>query len=191
MGRDCAAWFIARKYVFANCKMNITVSRLRKTTHSTPGKMSLNGVFQCYTLEPLAAISAGTFLVELVESPRFTARLRSSPAWQGVFGALFPNGRFITPHLRDVPNHSYVEIHIGNFPKDTTGCTLVGEVRAVDFVGHSDAAFIALMNKLTKSAKLVVPQGHAQAAYYELTEPITATYEDCAPFAVTDPELGL
>lgn len=163
--------------------MQITVARLKPTNRSTPGKMSLGGVYQCVTLEPPNPIAAGTFQVELIESPHFTAIMKHLASMQEIFKDIFPHGRFITPHLQNVPGHSYVEIHIGNFPRDTEDCTLVGETAGTDYIAESDQAFIALMMKLTKDAKLVIPQDPQQAAYYELSEPLVATYEDWMPQA--------
>ena len=43
--------------------------------------------------------------------------------------------------LQDVPDFTWVYIHVGNFPKDTLGCILVGETKAVDSIGRSVAAY--------------------------------------------------
>jgi len=160
--------------------IQLNVARLKATDFSTPGRISINGVFECYTLEPKNPIPAGTFKVELIQSPKFTALYKKL---------------FITPHIQDVPGHTYIEIHRGNWPRDTKDCTLVGATESKDCVGESEIAFDALMAKLTVGAKLVRPQDPSQAAYYELPEPILITYEDYAPTVVaglvTDPELGL
>jgi hypothetical protein len=41
------------------------------------------------------------------------------------------------PHIIDVPQFDQVEIHVGNYPSDTAGCTLLGADRSVDTIGHS------------------------------------------------------
>jgi hypothetical protein len=115
--------------------MNITVQRKWFTPRSTVGEMHLNGAFFCYTLEPRAdqaqgkpyCIPAGQYSVALAFSGRF---------------------KMITPHVMDVPGFSEIEIHPGNFPKDTEGCCLVGSVREIDFVGNSRATFSKLMEQL-------------------------------------------
>jgi len=136
--------------------MELTVQRLAPTPNSTPGMMDIDGIFFCYTLEPRSdtthgkpyCIPAGTYPVTLEMSPKFG---------------------FVTPHVNDVPGFTEIEIHIGNFPKDTEGCCLVGFSRAEDFVGDSREAFAALMAKLV--------------------EPISITYID-APSMVTDVDLA-
>lgn len=110
--------------------MLIEVVRLWETPLSTCGMMSIDAVFECYTLEPPEGperIPAGTYAVKIEYSPRFDRP---------------------TPHLLNVPGHEYEEIHVGNFPRDSHGCTLVGKTRGVDYIGQSEAAFFQLMEKL-------------------------------------------
>lgn len=57
----------------------------------------------------------------------------------------------MTPELIDVAGRSDIRIHIGNFPRDTLGCLLVGTTRTPDLVGNSAAAFKSLVT-LIKTA---------------------------------------
>ena len=52
------------------------------------------------------------------------------------------------PLLLDVPNFDGIRIHIGNYPKDTEGCILVGRSEKEDYVGESRIAFEALFAKM-------------------------------------------
>lgn len=60
-----------------------------------------------------------------------------------------PKHKEIVPLLIDVPNFDMVEIHVGNFPRDTQGCILVGkrrcENRFSDYLTNSRAAFKEFM----------------------------------------------
>jgi hypothetical protein len=113
--------------------MNITIERQWFTENSTCGQLSLDTIFQCFTLEPPVratkpyCIPAGTYKVTLQLSPRFG---------------------FLTPHVLNVPNFTEIEIHPGNYPGNTEGCCLVGQSHELDFVGSSRAAFDALMPAL-------------------------------------------
>ncbi len=115
--------------------MNITVERKWFTPNSTGGEMRLDGAFFCYTLEPRAdpskgkpyCIPVGQYPVTLAFTPRF---------------------QMITPHVMGVSGFEEIEIHPGNFPKDTEGCCLVGSTRDTDFVGNSRATFAKLMPQL-------------------------------------------
>jgi|SRR6185437_13702687 len=122
--------------------MNLKVQRDKLTPQSTAGRMFIidgQEDFQCYTLEPAKrpdyikprAIPAGTYDLTI----RFSEK----------------HGRLI-PHVENVPGFEAIEIHIGNYPKDTLACTLVGKSREADFVGQSHAAFDALFDKLLAAA---------------------------------------
>ncbi|MGB6483274.1 MAG: DUF5675 family protein [Candidatus Acidiferrales bacterium] len=133
--------------------MKLTVTRQQGTAHSTPGMLDIDGVFQCYTLEPRMdqsqgkpyAIPAGDYALLLERSPHFSAIMGYD---------------FLTPHVLDVPGFDYIEIHPGNKPADTLGCCLVGETRspgASDWIGNSVVAFNTLMARLkTDKAPLTI-----------------------------------
>lgn len=130
--------------------MDITIQRKWLTPQATCGEMSLNGGSFCFTLEPRKdqskgkpySIPIGTYEIKLLKSKRF---------------------QMITPHVMNVPGFTEIEIHPGNYPKDTEGCCLVGESHLLDFVGNSRKTFVELMNKLTSQPNDI---------------PITVTYKD-------------
>jgi len=111
------------------------------TETTTIGKLYIDGVFECYTLEDkdrhledgglkipdITAIPRGIYKIELRFSPHFNC---------------------ITPHLLDIPNFEYVLIHWGNYAKDTDGCILVGQTKNTDFIGQSKAEFAILTSKI-------------------------------------------
>ena len=115
--------------------MDITVQRLTYDDQATQGQMLLDGVFFCYTLEPRKdqsqgkpyCVAVGTYPVILQWSEHF---------------------QMVVPVVQNVPDFTGVEIHPGDYPKDTHACCLVGEIESKDFVGQSRAAFDALMEKL-------------------------------------------
>lgn len=139
--------------------MKITVQRQKGTPLSTPGLIDVDGVWEGYTLEPRMdrsqgkpyAIPAGTYKLALEFSPHFQT---------------------ITPHVLDVPGFEYIEIHWGNYPKDTEGCLLIGMTRGQDFVGNSREAFSNLAGVLENA-----------------NGDISITYVDYATSVVTDPEI--
>lgn len=47
----------------------------------------------------------------------------------------------LVPHVENVPGFSEIEIHIGNFPRDTEGCLLVGLSSTPDAIFKSKMAF--------------------------------------------------
>lgn len=67
-------------------------------------------------------------------------------AWSNRFGKLMLR-------LLNVPRFDGILIHPGNTKKDTLGCLLPGQTKAIDFVGNSVAAYNALFLKITYALK--------------------------------------
>ncbi len=120
--------------------MQLVVTRTTYTDESTIGKMMVDGLFECFTLEDVprkkkiwgkTAIPAGQYEVVIADSPRFKRKL---------------------PRLLDVPGFNGVLIHPGNTAEDTHGCILVGATASEDFIGSSRAAFKKLFAKLEQAA---------------------------------------
>jgi hypothetical protein len=116
--------------------MKLELKRKVFTDNSTIGEITIDDVFQCFTLEDMVrpekiknktAIPAGNYEVAVTFSNRFQKLL---------------------PLLFNVPNFEGVRIHPGNTAADTEGCILVGKSKAKDFVGESRAAFASLFDKI-------------------------------------------
>jgi hypothetical protein len=113
----------------------LNVVRDRLTINSTEGRLSIDGVFECFTLEPRHTtlfgkpycIPAGIYYYRVQHSQHFNRNVIC---------------------IENVPGFSAIEVHPGNFPRDTHGCTLVGTSNGIDFVGHSESAFDALLAKI-------------------------------------------
>ena len=123
--------------------MKIEVTREPSANGCTIGTMTLDGVFECYTLEDVVreekiygetAVPAGTYTVVVSYSPRFKRDL---------------------PILVSVPGFEGVRIHIGNTAADTHGCILVGRTRDIEnhTVGASRVAFNSLYEKILDAWK--------------------------------------
>ncbi|MEN2673368.1 DUF5675 family protein [Herbaspirillum huttiense] len=118
--------------------MKLLLQREPSTKQSTPGKLFIDGQFECHTLEDIVrprgvkvygqtAIPAGTYQVVLTMSPRF---------------------KRVLPLLLNVPGFEGIRIHPGNKAEDTDGCILVGDAPAPDWLGQSRVAFDRLFAKL-------------------------------------------
>lgn len=107
----------------------------------THGKLYVNGVFQCYTLEDTdrelerggkkvygrTAIPLGKYPVVVNRSTRFKVDM---------------------PLLVDVPQFTGIRIHPGNTAEDTEGCILVGEIRSKASIGNSRVAYERLFSRI-------------------------------------------
>ena len=108
------------------------------TDASTMGKLFLNGEEFCDTLElawkdnqrSISCIPAGEYKVRL--------RLPRESATRDYIHLL----------VQDVPNRSYILVHIGNTTSDTKGCILVGQSRQQDFVGNSTLAMELIIKEI-------------------------------------------
>jgi len=126
--------------------MLLEVERTTSTGRSTTGILSIDGQQQCYTLEPpkVADPNGNGFIC--IPAGTFSLTIRWSPK----------NKRQV-PHVENVPGRTEIEIHIGNYPDDTDGCTLVGTQLQPDIVLYPEVAFSALMTKLFSVAVLRNP----------------------------------
>lgn len=127
--------------------MHGTISRKWFTANSTIGELALDGVFECYTLEPTHREVEGQSVDEwkIADGTRFTAIAAGTYDVKLLMSARFKR---LMPHLIGVPGFGDIEIHWGNFPKDTHGCTMTGSSRAADFIGNSIATFNVLYQKI-------------------------------------------
>lgn len=116
--------------------MELVLTRKTFTEQSTVGELSVDGKFECYTLEDkvrkekiakVTAIPYGRFRVQITYSPRFKVQM---------------------PLLMDVPGFSGIRIHTGNVAEHTDGCILVGTGKTHDRITNSRAAYAALFAKL-------------------------------------------
>ena len=122
--------------------MELLLKRIHKTETSTIGELSIDGKFECYTLEDVeravkikneTAIPKGKYKVIITPSNRFKRDL---------------------PLLQNVPGFEGIRIHSGNTNHDTEGCILVGQTRAADFIGNSRKAFDKLFAKMQKASEI-------------------------------------
>jgi len=120
--------------------MRLVLVREASKNGATLGKLAVDGVFFCDTLEDedrkleaggekikaKTAIPRGSYKVIIDMSARFKKPL---------------------PHILNVPQFEGVRIHSGNTKEDTEGCILVGQ-RAPGRVNNSRVTFERLMLKL-------------------------------------------
>lgn len=132
--------------------MNILLDRKYLKENYTIGKLHINDVYFCDTLEDKVvdvdksgkidngevkiygqtAIPYGKYKVVLSYSPKF--------------------GR-IMPRILDVPGFNGILIHIGNTIKDTSGCILVGRNKTVGMVNESTTTFNELFRQMEVAEK--------------------------------------
>lgn len=110
--------------------MSTTVARNVGDGTAVLGELSIDGMFECYTLEPDPPIQAGTYDLTI--------------DWSNRFQRLMPHVVGVPP----CPPDRGIRVHWGNWRKDTKDCTLVGKTDGKDFVGHSVEEFNLFFQKL-------------------------------------------
>lgn len=145
--------------------MELELRRIAKRETYTIGRLYINGERFCDTLEDtdrgldqsmdavairvkkrsgVTAIPTGRYRVTMgVRSPKFS-KYKSYE---------FCNGYL--PRLINVKGYEGVLIHIGNYPKDTEGCILVGKNTKVGAVMDSAATFRQLYGILKAANELI------------------------------------
>ena len=144
--------------------MKLLLRRIFKGPSYTIGKLFINGVYECDTLEDqdrgltsqmsleeikakkvygVTAIPTGTYSINMTTvSPKFKDRTWAKP-YKGML-----------PRLENVKGYEGVLIHVGNKAEDTLGCILVGENKVKGQVINSTAAFYELMTVLLKAQSI-------------------------------------
>lgn len=144
--------------------MKLLLRRIFKGPRYTIGKLFINGVYECDTLEDqdrgltsqmsleeikakkvygVTAIPTGTYSINMTTvSPKFKDRTWAKP-YKGML-----------PRLENVKGYEGVLIHVGNKAEDTLGCILVGENKVKGQVINSTSAFYELMTVLLKAQSI-------------------------------------
>ena len=118
--------------------INLLLIRDTFSKDSTIGELFINGERFCDTLENpwldnqrnISCIPEGEYPVRL--------RLARESATREYLHLL----------VQDVPNRDYILFHRGNFPKDTSGCILVGQGTQQDVVNNSTLAMDLVMKEI-------------------------------------------
>ena len=133
--------------------MNLKLVRKVIKNGFVEGKLYIDGVFECFTVEDAdrKLETGGTKVQNLTAIPKGEYRVVMSRS-----------NRFkkVLPEVLNVPGFTGVRIHAGNSSKDTEGCIIVGSVNTKeddDWVGGSVVAMSRLLPKLAKAFKAGEP----------------------------------
>jgi hypothetical protein len=143
--------------------MELLIVRRKKTTLSTIGDLYIDGkkryvtledtdrgLTNEMTLEQIKAIKVKT--TTAIPTGRYKLSIYNSPK----------HGKVLL--VNNVPGFDMIEIHVGNYPKDTDGCTLVGmSVSSQPDMINSSKDAIAALNGLVMP--FIEGGGEAWATY--------------------------
>lgn len=133
--------------------MEIQVNRIARKDGYTIGRMSLNGVYFCDTLEDTdRGLNAAMSVDEILSKKR--KGITAIPTGKyDVILTFSPRFKRALPLLLSVKGYEGVRVHAGNTNKDTEGCLLVGENKIKGQVINSRATLEKLMSVLLECEK--------------------------------------
>jgi len=118
--------------------IDLVIIRDTFTDKSTIGELFLDGERLCDTLENPWLDNART--ISCIPEGEYCVRLR--------YARESGTRDYLHLLVKDVPNRTYILVHIGNKPADTSGCILVGLGSQQDFVSNSRLAMDLLMKEI-------------------------------------------
>lgn len=128
--------------------MKIVINRFIRTDIVTLGTMTIDGIHEAFTLENPVRVDK---LQDVTAIPVgvYEVKLRKSSPMSTNYGNRFKEHRGML-WLQNVQNYEWIYIHIGNEPKDTDGCILVGSScePLSNFIGGSVTAYRKLYKKI-------------------------------------------
>jgi hypothetical protein len=129
-------------------KLKIVRNPSRSTEKSTEGRLYIDDVQACFTLEDrdrfleTAGCAAKVYGETCIARGNYQVKIDYSPH----FGKDMPH--ILELDGSEVKCFSGIRIHSGNTDRDTEGCVLLGEVEGDNWIGNSQMAFNAFMPKL-------------------------------------------
>lgn len=145
--------------------MNITLRRIAKKPTYTIGKLYIDGVYFCDTLEDTdRGLTQSTPLTEIKKKKVPTKTAIPTGTYDLTMNIISPrlsryqfyrtncNGGRV-PRLLNVPGFDGILIHVGNTAADSAGCVLVGNNSQVGKVLNSKTTFLKLYKILDKASR--------------------------------------
>lgn len=132
-------------------QLNLTLKRVALKETYTIGKLYVDGVYFCDTLEDkVRDYNKDGDLLDAGETKIFGETAVPYGGYKVILN-LSPRFKKILPRLLGVKHFDGILIHPGNTAKDSHGCILVGKNNQVGRVNESKATFERLMNILSEA----------------------------------------
>ena len=140
----------------ANDVLNLRLRRIARKETYTIGKLYVDGLYYCDTLEPTDrgltnSMSVGEIAARKVYGKTAipTGTYEVTTNWSNVFK------RFL-PLVNGVKGYVGIRFHPGNGPDDTLACILVGQNKVVGKVINSRKMFEPLYLKIREAKKCIL-----------------------------------
>ena len=129
----------------------INLTRTARKDGYTIGKLYVNGTYVCDTLELRDRTYFGEDFTLGTSAVPVGIYTLSTSVWS-------PRFQKPMPRIMDFQGSKNILIHVGNYPKETEGCILVGKNSVAGMVCNSRATFAKLQPMLNKQEtwKLII-----------------------------------
>jgi hypothetical protein len=132
-----------KSYIDKSGQLELTLIRRWFTSNTSIGKLYIDGLLYCYTLEDVTREGEKVKKETAIPYGMYNVLMTVS----GIAYKWKTPGNLL-PLLENVPGFSGIRIHPGQKKGHTEGCILVGFTRSVDEIGRSTAAFWPLFDLL-------------------------------------------
>ena len=131
--------------------MKLLQRRTTPTHNSTIGEFFVNGVHQAYGLEPVDRGLTQDMTFNQVRAIKIDGHTAQPTGTFHMDWYKSPDHGIYLPRVLGVMGFEDDEIHIGNFPKDTKACLLLGTGFGADEVYNSKVAITAFYDVFLKA----------------------------------------
>lgn len=131
--------------------MRLTLIRIANKPNYCIGKLYIDGVYFCDTLEDVDRGLDDTMSENEILSLKVKGQTAIPTGIYPISITYSPKYKRMMPLLNNVKGYSGIRIHSGNTHKDTEGCLLVGKNKEVGKVLDSRATYNALFKKLSQT----------------------------------------
>lgn len=136
--------------------MKITLIRIANRPTYCIGKLYIDGIYECDTIEDTDRGLDDSMTVKEVLSKKIYGQTAIPSGIYPVEITYSPKYKCLMPLILNVKGYSGIRIHSGNFAKDTFGCLLVGKNTKVGMVTESRNTYQKLFAKLRNEKNITI-----------------------------------
>lgn len=128
--------------------MRLTLRRIANKKDYCIGRLYINGVYFCDTIEDVDRGLDDTMTEEDIKEMKVYGETAIPTGIYTVLLTYSPKYKKVMPLINNVKGYSGIRIHSGNTAKDTEGCLIVGKNTKVGMVTDSRNTYNALFKRL-------------------------------------------
>ncbi|MDR0602761.1 MAG: DUF5675 family protein [Bacteroidales bacterium] len=136
--------------------MKISVKRIARKAGYTIGKLYINGLYFCDTLEDKDRDLTQSMPLNEIKRIKVMHQTAIPTGVYSVIVNMSPSKKRMLPRLLDVPGFEGILIHRGNTADDSSGCIIVGENKIVGKVINSTDYENRLVDILKKESEITI-----------------------------------